>query len=90
MLCFAAVEEGDADAMADLMPSIAPEDLDRIGPEGDTLIHLACLYGHEACARLLLDHGVSVTILDEDQSSVLHDAAAGGYGPRSLHTSWPD
>ena len=52
--------------------------IDTLGPEGDTLLHLACLYDSEACARLLLDHGACATVRDEDQSTSLHDASASG------------
>lgn len=55
------------------------EHINVLGPEGDTLLHLSCLYAHEECAQLLLEHGADVTVVDEDCSTVLHDAAAGGY-----------
>lgn len=74
----AAVEDGDAVAAREFIAQIPEEQLDTIGPEGDTLLHIACLYRHDDCAKLLLEHNVSVAILDEDNSSVLHDAAAGG------------
>ena len=49
------------------------------GPDGDTALHLACLYGHLGCARALLDAGADADIInEEDGSTALHDAAAGG------------
>lgn len=59
----------------------AKEHINTLGPEGDTLLHLACLYAHEECAQVLLEHGADVTVVDEDCSTVLHDAAAGGCVP---------
>jgi hypothetical protein len=75
---FAAMESGDAETAAALLKLVSAEFIDSIGPEGDTLLHIACLHGHEKCAEILLDNGAAVTITDEDDGSVLHDAAAGG------------
>lgn len=76
---FAVVEDGDHDkAQAILNTTCAKEHINVMGPEGDTLLHLACLYAHEECAQLLLEHGADVTVVDDDRSTVLHDAAAGG------------
>lgn len=75
---FAAMESGDAETAAALLKLVSVEDINSIGPEGDTLLHIACLHGHAACAELLLDDGAAVSITDEDDGSVLHDAAAGG------------
>ena len=50
------------------------------GPDGDTALHLSCLYGHLECARVLLDAGADADVVnEEDGSTALHDAAAGGY-----------
>jgi Ankyrin repeats (3 copies) len=80
-LVCAAVEHGDAKEAADLLDScgeVCRENIDILGPEGDTLLHIACLYAHEDCARLLLSRGASADVRDEDASTVLHDAAASG------------
>ena len=74
----AAVEEGDADRTAELLREVPHDLIDSVGPEGDMLLHLACLYGHEPCVRLLLQHNASTAVLDEDNGTVLHDAAATG------------
>ena len=43
-------------------------------------LQLACLYGHDACVSELLRHGADPSIVNKvDGSTVLHDAAAGGY-----------
>nr|XP_016490667.1 PREDICTED: ankyrin repeat and SOCS box protein 13-like isoform X2 [Nicotiana tabacum] len=47
--------------------------------DGDTALHLTCLYGHLACVELLLERGASVEAKDEDGALPLHDACAGGY-----------
>lgn len=75
---YAAVEEGDADRTAELLREVPRDLIDSVGPEGDMLLHLACLYGHEPCVRLLLQHNASTAVLDEDNGTVLHDAAATG------------
>eukprot|EP00892_Ulva_mutabilis_P009822 jgi/Ulvmu1/7211/UM034_0120.1 len=76
---FEVVEDGDHDkAKAVLNSTCAKQHINVLGPEGDTLLHLACLYAHEECAQLLLANGADVTVVDEDSSTVLHDAAAGG------------
>lgn len=52
----------------------------RAGPDGDTALHLACLYGHQACVEQLLAAGCAADVVNaEDGTSALHDAAAGGY-----------
>ena len=72
------MEIGAEDEARDLLGRIPQHLIDIIGPEGDTLLHLACLYGHASCASVLLDHGASVAVRDEDDSTVLHDACASG------------
>lgn len=74
----AAVTFGDAQAAAQLLPALPPECLDCIGPEGDTLLHVACVWGHAECATMLLDRGAAVSVRDEDGSTCLHDACASG------------
>ncbi|XP_021753644.1 tankyrase-2-like [Chenopodium quinoa] len=47
--------------------------------DGDTALHLTCLYGHLPCVQLLLERGAAVEAKDEDGALPLHDACAGGY-----------
>lgn len=55
-------------------------DVNLPGPDGDTALHLASLYGHADIVRLLLASGGDPNVINEsDSSTPLHDAAAGGY-----------
>lgn len=73
-----AAELGDTDlirqALANLNGSV-----NEAGEDGDTALHLACLYGHLNCVQILLEAGASVDVKDEDGAIPLHDACAGGY-----------
>lgn len=73
------MEDGNVELSRELLQQLPTALIDTIGPEGDTLLHLACLYSHEACVTLLLDNNASIDVRDEDDSTVLHDSAAGGY-----------
>lgn len=75
-----AVEDGNLTSvfqMAALMRSA----LGVVGPTGDTALHLACLHGHFEIAQFLLEMGHAPDGVDEDGSTPLHDAAAGGFVP---------
>ena len=74
----AAVEDGEVDTVKELLKELGPHSVDTIGPEGDSLLHIACLYDHEACVKLLLQHGASALTKDEDNGTCLHDASASG------------
>lgn len=59
---------------------LAQLDVNAPGPDGDTALNLACLYGQEQCVKVLLRYGADPTRANQqDGSTVLHDAAAGGY-----------
>lgn len=75
----AATEEGDAERVAQAAQG-RTWDINTPGPDGDTALHLACLYGHEECVKALLDAGAAADCVNaQDGSTTLHDAAAGGY-----------
>ncbi|KAG2430177.1 hypothetical protein HXX76_010276 [Chlamydomonas incerta] len=74
-----AVEDGDAGRVAEVLKDFKA-DINTPGPDGDTALHLACLYGHEDCVLALLAGGADANAVNkEDGSTALHDAAAGGY-----------
>ena len=53
--------------------------VDSTGPDGDTALHLAALYGHTQCVEMLLGAGANVAVRDADGGTPLHDACAGGF-----------
>ncbi|XWS59605.1 hypothetical protein CRYUN_Cryun08bG0136500 [Craigia yunnanensis] len=52
--------------------------IDEPVEDGDTALHLACLYGFLPCVQLLLERGANFEAKDEDGAVPLHDACAGG------------
>jgi len=76
---FKATEAGDVEEVRSLAPACRSwlESAAR-GPDGDTALHLAALYGHTDCFFALLEAGADPRAVDQDKSTVLHDAAAGG------------
>ena len=73
-----ASEDGDIDALTESLGKLNVE-LETKGEDGDTALHLACLYGHTDCVKLILEKGAKVDIKDGDGGLPLHDACAGGY-----------
>ena len=49
------------------------------GEDGDSPLHIACLYGQTAVVEECIKRGADVNVRDEDDSTPLHDAAAGGF-----------
>ncbi|XP_004246606.1 uncharacterized protein [Solanum lycopersicum] len=75
---FNAAESGDVDALRQALDNFNGN-IDEPLEDGDTALHITCLYGHLACVELLLERGASVEAKDEDGAIPLHDACAGGY-----------
>ncbi|CAK9143522.1 unnamed protein product [Ilex paraguariensis] len=53
--------------------------IDEPVEDGDTALHLTCLYGYLPCVQLLLERGACLEAKDEDGALPLHDACAGGF-----------
>ncbi|WOL05803.1 tankyrase [Canna indica] len=53
--------------------------IDEPVEDGDTVLHLSCLYGHFPCVQLILERGASLESKDEEGAIPLHDACAGGF-----------
>ena len=70
-----AAEEGNHEGLAELIPHLKGCELDALGGDGDTALHLASLYGHPDCVRILLDAGARGDAKDGNGGVPLHDAA---------------
>ncbi|XP_075110152.1 uncharacterized protein LOC107820678 [Nicotiana tabacum] len=75
---FDAAENGNLDALRNALDNLSGS-IDQPLEDGDTALHLTCLYGHLPCVQLLLERGASLEPKDEDGAIPLHDACAGGY-----------
>ncbi|MQL95804.1 hypothetical protein Taro_028471 [Colocasia esculenta] len=73
-----AAEMGDVDALRVALDNLSGN-IDEPLEDGDTALHLACLYGHLPCVQLLIERGASIDTKDEEGAIPLHDACAGGY-----------
>ncbi|PSR98467.1 Tankyrase [Actinidia chinensis var. chinensis] len=74
----AAAEVGDVDALRHALDNLSGS-IDEPVEDGDTALHLTCLYGYLSCVQLLLERGASLEATDEDGALPLHDACAGGF-----------
>ncbi|GLJ44412.1 hypothetical protein SUGI_0931450 [Cryptomeria japonica] len=73
-----AAELGDQNALRLALDNLNGS-VDQSAEDGDTALHLACLYGYLPCVQLLLQRGASLDSKDEDGAIPLHDACAGGF-----------
>ncbi|KAF5737515.1 Ankyrin repeat family protein isoform 1 [Tripterygium wilfordii] len=80
----AAVELGDIDALRNALDNLNGS-IDEPVEDGDTALHLTCLYGHLPCVQLLLERGANLEARDEDGGIPLHDACAGGFAEIVQH-----
>ncbi|KAM1271292.1 hypothetical protein ACFX2J_032130 [Malus domestica] len=69
-----ASQRGDLDALRLALDNLVGS-IDDSVEDGDTALHLACLYGNLSCVR----RGANLEAKDEDGAIPLHDACAGGY-----------
>lgn len=73
-----AAELGDENALRLALDNLNGS-IDESAEDGDTALHLACLYGYLPCVQILLQRGASLDSKDEDGAIPLHDACAGGF-----------
>ncbi|KAL3628453.1 hypothetical protein CASFOL_027499 [Castilleja foliolosa] len=73
-----AAESGDLNALRLALDNFDGNINDPM-EDGDSLLHLTCLYGHLTCVQFLLERGANIEAKDEDGGIPLHDACAGGY-----------
>lgn len=73
-----ACERGNPEALLEALANLNGN-IDEPVEDGDTALHLSCLYGHFSCVQLLLERGASLEMKDEDGAIPLHDACAGGF-----------
>ncbi|CAK9134015.1 unnamed protein product [Ilex paraguariensis] len=74
----AAAELGDVDALRQALDNLNGS-IDEPVEDGDTALHLTCLYGYLPCVQLLLERGACLEAKDEEGGIPLHDACAGGF-----------
>ncbi|KAF7818661.1 BRCA1-associated RING domain protein 1 [Senna tora] len=75
---FAAAQLGDVEALRLALDNLTGS-IDEPVEDGDTALHLTCLYGHLSCVQLLLERGANLESQDEEGAIPLHDACAGGF-----------
>ncbi|XP_073156652.1 uncharacterized protein [Henckelia pumila] len=73
-----AAESGDVNALRIALDNFNGS-VDEPVEDGDTVLHLTCLYGHLTCVQFLLERGANLEVKDEDGGIPLHDACAGGF-----------
>ncbi|KAG9449534.1 hypothetical protein H6P81_009499 [Aristolochia fimbriata] len=74
-----AAQLGNVDALRQALDNLTEGTINDPVEDGDTALHLACLYGFGPCVQLLLERGASLETRDEEGAIPLHDACAGGF-----------
>ncbi|XP_074373141.1 uncharacterized protein LOC141713567 [Apium graveolens] len=74
----AALGNGDPDALRRALDNLVGS-IDEPIENGDTALHLACVYGNHTCVQILLERGASLEAKDGDGEIPLHGACAAGY-----------
>ncbi|KAE9619647.1 hypothetical protein Lal_00038167 [Lupinus albus] len=74
----AAAQHGDVVSLRRALDNLTGS-IDEPVEDGDTALHLTCLYGHLECVQLLLERGANLEAKDDDGAIPLHDACAGGF-----------
>ncbi|KAF3793490.1 BRCA1-associated RING domain protein 1 [Nymphaea thermarum] len=73
-----AAESGDVEGLRAALENWNGS-IDDAVEDGDSALHLVCLYGHLPCVQLLLERRANLEVKDEDGAIPLHDACAGGF-----------
>ncbi|KAK9158654.1 hypothetical protein Scep_005228 [Stephania cephalantha] len=85
-----AAQLGNVEALRDALDNLNGS-IDEPLEDGDTALHLTCLYGYLPCVELLLQRGANLETKDEDGAIPLHDACAGGFTQIvQLLINWPN
>lgn len=72
-------EKGDSTAFLQCLVRVGAAKLNRTNADGDTPLHLACLYGSHDVVNMCLSRGALVNARDEENGTPLHDASASGF-----------
>ncbi|KAK7277443.1 hypothetical protein RJT34_22456 [Clitoria ternatea] len=73
-----AAQLGDPNALHLALDNLTGS-IDEPVEDGDTALHLCCLYGHLTCVQVLIERGANIEAKDEEGAIPLHDACAGGF-----------
>ncbi|CAH9090256.1 unnamed protein product [Cuscuta europaea] len=72
-----AAEHGQLDSLRHALGNLSS--INEPVEDGDTALHLSCLYGQLPCVQLLLEKGAYLEVKDAENAIPLHDACAGGF-----------
>ncbi|KAL9268685.1 Receptor-interacting serine/threonine-protein kinase 4-like protein [Drosera capensis] len=72
-----AASRGDVDALRLALDNLNGS-INEPVEDGDTPLHLSCLYDNFPCVQLIIERGADIQVKGEDGAIPLHDACAGG------------